>query len=134
MTNLEGVQSQRYPDNGWFNDQIASWEGTRFGYRYLFEVIGDPAHFTETLNSAGDDEIIELYQPKDGHVLKLTVLEQDGNPVEDSAPIILNKDNPTLIVPYKTRYIMDASGSTDSDVSYTCICYGEKPLVREERD
>ena len=133
MINLEGVQTVNYPNNGWFNNQIASWEGSRFGYRYLFEVIGDPAHFTETLNSAGDDEIVELYQPKAGHILKLTVLEQNGKPINTSEPITLDQSNPTLIVPYKTRYVMDASSSTVSDLAYTCICFGEKPLISEER-
>jgi len=119
----------RLPDNTWFEGQVASWEGRRFGYRALLEVIIDPGSFREIVNSAGDDELVELHDPKPGHKLKLTYLDEDGQPRDNAPSVVLDTENPTTIIPHGSRFEMDASASSDSDLAYTCIVYGERPLV-----
>jgi len=128
---LEGLSSPTFPNNGWFEDKIASWEGVRFGYRCLFEVIGDPRSFKETLNSAGDDEIVELHEPTEGHRLRLTYLNPDGSIDETREQTTLDASSPTVIIPGHTKYVMDATEPLDNDLAYTCICLGEKPLVEQ---
>jgi len=120
--------ASRFPDNGWFDGQIASWEGSRFGYRALLEVIGDPKNFKEIVNSAGDDELVELFEPKPGHKLRLTRLQQEGQPV-DADPVVLDDGNPTVFIPHGTKFEMDATASTDATLAHTCIVYSEMPLV-----
>jgi len=117
---------ERFPDNAWFpGEQVASWEGSRFGYRALFEAIVDPSTFTEVCTSGGDDELIELYEPQEGSVLSLTLLDEDGTPSNE--PITLTESRPAAIIPGSTRFIIDASASSEP-FAYTCTLYGEKPF------
>jgi hypothetical protein len=116
---------ERLPDNSWFDGQVASWESSRYGYRALFEAIVDPPTFKEVCASAGDDELIELFEPKEGDVLALTMLDQDNNPTGES--VILTSEHPATIVEEGSRFILDATASTDP-FAYTCTIYGEKPI------
>lgn len=88
-----------------------------------------PGSFRETVNSAGDDELIELHDPKLGHVLKLTFLDEDGQRQGDTPPIVLDQQNPAVIIPHGSKFEMDATASTAPDLAYTCLIYGERPLV-----
>lgn len=118
----------QYPDNAWLDGKIASWEAKRFGYRALREIIVDPANFNEIINSAGDDEIVELFNPTANDKLVLTYLDQDGAP-RDGQPIVLDMSHPTVIIPRGTKYIMDATQTTSNMLFYTCICFGEQALI-----
>ncbi len=119
---------ERLPDHTWFDGQVASWEGQRFGYLNLFEVIVDPTSFREVVNSAGDDEIVELFEPQPGQNLKLTFLDTEDQPLPQE-PTVLDADNPTTIIPQSTRFEMDATGTTATGyLAYTCIAYGLKSL------
>lgn len=115
----------RLPDNAWFpGEQVASWEGRRFGYRALFEAIVDPATFKEVCNSAGDDELIELFEPTEHDKLSITLLGEGDTPVGE--PIVLSNEMPATILKQKSRFILDATASSQP-FAYTCTLYGEKP-------
>ncbi len=120
--------SERLPDNAWHDGQVASWEGKRSGYRALFEVIADPSTFVEVGSSAGDDELIELFEPSDGHTLVIRYLDEQENPI-DQEPTVLNSENPVVILPQDTHYELDATASTEGNLAYTCVLYGLEPLV-----
>jgi hypothetical protein len=116
----------RLPDNAWFpGEQVASWEGSRFGYRALFEAIVDPASFSEVCNSAGHDELIELFEPADQDSLSITMLGEDDKPLGD--PLVLSAEMPATILPHGSRFLLDATASSEP-FAYTCVIYGEKPL------
>lgn len=118
----------RLPDNTWFDGQVASWEGSRYGYRAVFEAIVDPSTFREVCNSAGDDELIELFQPKEGDVLALTLLDENDEP--GGEPIVLTSEHPAAILEKGSRFIIDATTS-DEPFAYTCTVYGEKPIRQQ---
>jgi hypothetical protein len=118
----------RLPDNSWFDGQVASWEGNRFGYRALFEAIVDPSTFREICTSAGNYELIELFEPQEDDVLRLTLLDQDDAP--NSETIVLTASNPATIFGGGSRFIIDATASSEP-FAYTCTLYGEKPLRLE---
>lgn len=118
----------RLPDNSWFDGQVASWEGNRFGYRALFEAIVDPTTFREVCNSAGDDELIELFDPSEHGILSITLLDEGDTPLSD--PMILSEEMPATILPRGSRFILDATASIEP-FAYTCTLYGEKPLRLE---
>jgi len=117
--------ADRFPDNAWFpGEQVASWEGSRFGYRALFEAIVDPSSFREVCTSGGDDELIELFEPQEGDVLQLTILDENNDPSNE--PITLTENYPAAIIAGNTRFIIDATASSEP-FAYTCTLYGDKP-------
>jgi len=118
----------RLPDNAWFDGQVASWEGSQYGYRAVFEAIVDPSTFREVCNSAGDDELIELFQPKEGDILALTLLDEHDE--LSGEPIVLTSENPATILEKGSRFIIDATAS-HKPFAYTCTIYGEKPLRQQ---
>ncbi len=116
----------RLPDNAWFpGEQVASWEGRRFGYRALFEAIVDPSTFKEICNSAGQDELIELFEPTENDSLSITMLGEYDEPTGE--PVVLSIENPATILTHGSRFILDATASSEP-FAYTCTLYGEKPL------
>lgn len=123
------TEAKLFPDHAWFDGKVASWEGRRFGYVSLFEVIGDPKNFKETVNSAGDDEIVELHEPQPGQVLTITYLDKDADDAPMGEPVVLTAEDPTTIIPQGSRFIMDATDTTaEGALAYTCIAFGLQEL------
>jgi len=115
------------PNNKWFEGEVFSWEDHTYGYRSVFEVINDPANFKEVINSAGDDELLELYLPRPGTLVVISYIDTETGQF-DGRQVVLDEQNPSTIIPNGSRFELDATNSR-SIVAYTCVIYGEKPLV-----
>ena len=118
------------PNNTWFNGQVKSWEDLHSGYRSLFEIITKPGEFCEVMNSAGDDELIELYDFGGSieHAKIIIKFLDPATDLENGNVVVLDKDNQFTVIPQGSRFIMDTTESL-GPLAYTCLIYGEKPLV-----
>jgi hypothetical protein len=112
---------------------LLRWESEQDGHRLVYELIPEPQNFNMRCVAAGDYEIIELYKPAAGHILLLSMIDDD-NVIESRPPIQLDQANPVVVLEKNTKFIMDGTLSTEQNLGYTCLCLGEAPLSLVELD
>ncbi len=121
------IEASRHfaPDYICLNGQLVGWEEhLESGDTLLLQKIIEPTTFCTRVVSPGHPEIISLFDPRPGQILRVTHIDERGRPKPRDS-IVLDINEPSMALRRADRAIMDATETTAlGALAYTCLLKG----------